>query len=209
MRPLPTPNCIFNVSPLYDQDNERVGAFAMVSDISERKEAEEVLKESEKRVQTILNVINTGVIIIDPENRTIVDVNPVAAQMIGLTDKEIIGQICHQFICPKKMNDCPVLDSDQTVENAERMLVTGAGEEIPILKTVTRINLSGKPHLLESFINISERKKADQELKDRLDELERFSRLTVDRELKMIDLKEEVNHLLEQLSREEKYEIVK
>jgi hypothetical protein len=129
--------------------------------------------------------------------------------MIGLTDKEIIGHTCHQFICPNAMNDCPVLDSDQTVENAERMLLTSAGEEIPILKTVTRINLSGKPHLLESFINISERKKADQELKDRLDELERFSRLTVDRELKMIDLKEEVNHLLEQLSREEKYEIVK
>ncbi len=145
------------------ENREIIAVFAR--DETEKKQAEEALKESEKRVQTILNAINTGVIIIDPENRTIVDVNPVAAQMIGLPNKEIIGNTCHQFICPKEMHDCPVLDHEQEVENAERVLVTAEGREVPILKTVTRINLSGRTHLLENFIDISERKKVEEAMR--------------------------------------------
>ncbi len=195
------------------EDRQIIAVFAR--DETEKKQAEKALKESEQRVQTILNAINTGVIIIDPENRTIVDVNPVAAQMIGLPGKEIMGRTCHRFICPKEMNDCPVLDGDQAIENAEKVLITAEGREIPILKTVTRVNLGGKIHLMENFIDISELKEVEEamrqgqkELKDRLEELEQFNRLVVGREIKMIALKEEVNGLLEKLGQEEKYEIV-
>jgi hypothetical protein len=41
-----------------------------------------------------------------------------------------------------------------------------------------------------------------------MEELEQFSRLTVDREEKMIQLKEEINALLEQGGRGKKYKIV-
>jgi hypothetical protein len=41
-----------------------------------------------------------------------------------------------------------------------------------------------------------------------MEELERFSRLTVDREGKMIRLKEEINTLLEQMGKEKRYKIV-
>ena len=41
-----------------------------------------------------------------------------------------------------------------------------------------------------------------------LDELERFNRLTINREEKMIQLKEEINTMLEQAGKEKKYKIV-
>jgi PAS domain S-box-containing protein len=56
--------------------------------------------------------------------------------------------------------------------------------------------------------DISERKRLDEELKERMEELERFSRLTIDREERMIKLKEEINALLEKLGEENKYKIV-
>jgi len=56
--------------------------------------------------------------------------------------------------------------------------------------------------------DITERKHLDEELKERMEELERFSRLTVNREEKMIQLKEEINALLEQMGKEKKYNIV-
>ena len=55
--------------------------------------------------------------------------------------------------------------------------------------------------------DISDRKKVENEIKRKVDELERFNRLMVGREIKMIGLKKEVNELLEKLSFPGKYKI--
>lgn len=47
-----------------------------------------------------------------------------------------------------------------------------------------------------------------EESKQQMDELERFNRLTINREEKMIELKEEINTLLEQMGKDKKYKIV-
>lgn len=187
-------------------DKAFICAFAR--DVSERRNAEKAVKESEERVKSILDSINTGIIIIDPENRTIVDANPIAEKMIGLPRKEIVGNLCHKFICPRDMNDCPIIDHDQTVDNADRILLNAEGKEIPILKTVTKVDLGGKPHFVESFVDLTERKQVEKEMQQNLEELEQFNQLTIGREEKMIELKIEINQLVKQLGQEEKYVIV-
>ncbi len=177
----------------------------MNTSIYDKREARQALRESEKRVNTILNAINTGTMIIDPENRTIVDVNPAAARMIGLTRDKIIGRKCHRFVCPREDHDCPIIDGLQKVDNAERILLTGDGREIPILKTVVQVMLGGKEQLLESFVDLTGQKEAEDELQRNLNELEKFYKLAIGREEKMIALKEEVNHLLVQMGQKGKY----
>jgi ribosome assembly protein YihI (activator of Der GTPase) len=49
----------------------------------------------------------------------------------------------------------------------------------------------------------------EEEVKRNVEELEQFSKLAIGREVKMIQLKEEINELLGQLDQGEKYEIVK
>jgi PAS domain S-box-containing protein len=153
-----------NQSPFQVDDEWFV--VVTVRDITERKKADAALKSSENRVRAILDTINTGVLIVDPEKLTIVDVNPIAAQMIGLTREGIIGHTCHQFMCPKAVDDCPVLDKDQKVENAEGILIAATGNQIPILKTVTPVNLGGEIFLLESFVDISEQKKIEEAVRE-------------------------------------------
>ena len=183
------------------------GIIWVIDDISEKRRAEKALKESEKRVKTILNSINTGIIIIDPENWTIVEVNPVAAGMIGLSQDEIIGRLYHNFICPKEEENCPIIDHRQQVDNAERVLLSADGREISILKTVVPVMLNGRRLLLESFVDLTHQKQAENDLQQNLNELERFYRMAINREEKMIDLKMEINHLLLQLGQQEKYTI--
>jgi ribosome assembly protein YihI (activator of Der GTPase) len=48
----------------------------------------------------------------------------------------------------------------------------------------------------------------EEEVKRNVEELEQFSKLAIGREIKMIQLKEEINELLDQLGQGEKYEIV-
>lgn len=191
-----------------DEQGVPLRMVGTLMDITQRKKLYDALKEREKRVRIILDSINTGIIIIDPDNRTIFDINPMTAEMIGLTREEIIGKKCHEFICPRKDNDCPIIDHGEKIDKAERELITADRKSIPILKTVVRVNFGGKDYLLENFVDITDSKRAEKEMKQHMADLEDFNRLTITREEKMIELKDEINQLLIKLGKEKKYDIV-
>ena len=151
-------------SALKDSNGNITGVIEHVKDITERKKTEDALRESEARLRTILDNIQTGVFIIDPENHTIVYANPVAAHLTGTSQEQLVNSMCHKHICPVETGHCPITDMGQTVDNAERVLLTAKGEKRPIIKTVVTIMFNGKKHLLESFVNISKYKNAEQEL---------------------------------------------
>jgi hypothetical protein len=62
---------------------------------------------------------------------------------------------------------------------------------------------------IESLRDITERKHLEDEMRRNLEELERFNKLAIGREIKMIQLKEEINELLGQSNQDKKYKIVK
>ena len=126
----------------------------------------ERLSESEGKLKVIFNSIQTGIVIVEPETHTIVEANPVAIKLIGLPLEEIVGKLCHRFICPADAGKCPITDLGNEVDNAERALLNFLGEKIPIIKTVTPVYLNGRKHLLESFMDITERKKTELLLKE-------------------------------------------
>ena len=57
------------------------------------------------------------------------------------------------------------------------------------------------------WTDISERKKAEEDLKRRNDELERFNRTMTGREARMIELKQQVNELSRQLGKSSPYSL--
>ncbi|MDA3813957.1 MAG: PAS domain-containing protein [Candidatus Cloacimonetes bacterium] len=68
---------------------------------------------------------------------------------------------------------------------------------------------SGKPDYLGGYsIDITERKQAGEKLKSKLEQLEMFNNITVDRELKINETRKEVNELLKQMGKDPKYKIV-
>jgi PAS domain S-box-containing protein len=136
-------------------------------DITDLKQAEELLKERESRLYTILNSVQAGIVTIDAESRKIVEANPVAMEMIGLPKEKVIGRVCHKFICPAEKHKCPITDLGQTVDNSERVLLAADGKEVPILKTVASVILDGRKHLIESFLDITNLKLAEKELQEK------------------------------------------
>lgn len=152
--------CIVTATPFGKSKEELIGIVEDFKDISERKEAEEALRESEERLKTILDSIQTGVVVIDPETHTIVDVNPVAEKMIGVSRNQVVNRVCHKYICPAEKGKCPITDLGQTFDRSERVLTRADGTSIPILKTVGTVTLAGREHLLESFLDITEHKQA-------------------------------------------------
>jgi PAS domain S-box-containing protein len=141
----------------------QVNGGRIAREITERKKAEEALK-SESYLETILNPIFSGVVVIDGETHKIVTANPKALETIGASKEHVIGKICHTFICPAEKGKCPITDLGQTVDKSERVLLRADGQRIPILKTVTTIIWGGRKYLIESIIDITELKKTEKAL---------------------------------------------
>jgi PAS domain S-box-containing protein len=129
------------------------------------REARDSLEENETRLKALLHNLLAGVFLIDAESHVIVEVNDQAVKMTGASRDQLLGTVCHQYICPAEKGKCPIRDLNQTVDHSERVLLTVQGEQKEIIKSVSQITLNGRPHLVESFIDISDRKKAEEELK--------------------------------------------
>jgi len=95
--------------------------------------------------------------------------------MIGGSNDVIVGSVCHRFICPAELGKCPVTDLGQNVDSSERILLNLRGEKVPILKSVIGTTLGGKDVLIESFIDITERKELEKEMEYHAQELQRYS----------------------------------
>ncbi len=188
---------------IQDSNDMNKGSIWVMDDITEKRKTRKALRESEERIKTILNAINTGTIIIDPIDRTIVDVNPLASKMIGLPGEQIAGKPYEQFISPKDSH--PVMDTQFQSDTAEWELIKKDGTKVPILNTTVPVVLDGKKMILESFVDLTSQKEVEKQLYQNLTELERFYKMAIDREEKMIDLKAEVNALLTQTGQKEKY----
>ena len=149
--------------------SQRISELEALED--EREPTEKALRESENRLKTILESVQTGIVIIDSETHRIVDVNPVASKLIRAPKEQIIGSLCHRYICPAEKGRCPITDLGQTVDNSERVLLTASGEQCPIIKTVVPVRLGGRTHLLESYVDITERKRTEEALRQSEKEL--------------------------------------
>ncbi len=142
-------------------------------DVTARRENEQRIRENEARLRAIVDHVQAGIILVDAETHRILEVNPVAARWIGLPAGSIVGRVCHSFVCPATEGRCPITDLGQRIDTSERILLTAGGETVPIIKTVVPVALHGRPVLLESFVDIRDRKRIESEQNDRLARLQR------------------------------------
>jgi PAS domain S-box-containing protein len=121
--------------------------------------------ENEQYLATILATAQVGIMVIDSEKHVIVEVNPKAVELIGAPAEEIIGSVCHRFICVAEHGLCPVTDLGQCIHCGERELLTADGSTRAVVKTVASVTLGGRPHLVETFLDITDRREAEEALR--------------------------------------------
>ena len=139
-------------------------------------EEKKALRESERHLKAIWDSTPSGIMVIDAKTHQVVDINPFALKLLARSKKEVIGRTCHDFVCPAEVGKCPITDLNQQIENTERKMVNAKGEKVSILKTVVPYRKKGHEYLIESFIDINERKQAEQRLKIAKEEAESANR---------------------------------
>ncbi len=73
---------------------------------TQSRQAEGAVRDSDSRLRTILDAIQTGMVLIDADSRIVVDVNPAVLTMADARREEIVGTTCLGRICVAVAGRC-------------------------------------------------------------------------------------------------------
>ena len=147
-----------------------LGIVYLAKDITERKQAEKALEQAHTNTKSILEKTQVGIVIVG-KDRKIRWVNESARRMAGIENVNVlIGKNCGEYLCPADQDRCPILDENKQLDNSERILRRHDGKEIPIIKTVNEITFDNENVLLETFIDNTKSKQAEEKLNQALRE---------------------------------------
>lgn len=170
------------------------------------------LTESESFLNSILESIGEGVVVLDPDLK-VITANKRYLDSVGLESIDVEGMYCYQAShgnekpCGKEEHACPVRKVFETGRpfSDTHVHVDARGKRLNMQITAYPImdKGGGVKAVVETLMDTTDSLRLEQDLEKRIRELEQFYDMAVGRELKMIELKEEVERLKSSLHESE------
>lgn len=185
---------------LVDKDATLEQRTAMLeAEINERHLAEEKLHGSLKEWRATFDAISDSICLLDIEGR-ILKCNKAMEKFLGKPLEEITGRNCFEIIHGQNgpPETCPLGRMIETKRRESRVIeIGGRWFEVTVDPLMDdKDNVMGAVHIIS---DVTERKKMELELEKKIKELEKFNRLAVDREFKMMELKVRIKQLEDEI----------
>lgn len=156
------------ITPLKDENDKLIGFTKITQDITDRKQTEEKLRESEEKYRTLVEKASDGICII--QDGKLVYLNNRAAKIWGGTVEELIGKSFTDYVSP---NELPKMikrykkriKGERVPERYELTLKRIDGRKLYLEVNGNRVTYKGKPAVLAIIRDITERKKAEEKIK--------------------------------------------
>jgi len=212
---------------IYDDEKRLAEILCIGIDRTEQKRAEEIVKNSEERLGQIIDFLPDPTWVIDSEGK-VVTWNQAMENLTGISAADMVGKGNYEYALPFYGERRPILidlvrDWNPAYEK-KYLSIKKVGKKLVSESYHSHLgdgglHLSGNASLIydaagqvagaiEALRDTTESKDMEENLRRNLEELERFNKLAIGREIKMIQLKEEINELLCQLNQDKKYKIV-
>lgn len=184
----------------FDKDKNVRSIHTTMEDITKRKQVEGELRESEEKYRCIVENSSDLIMLTQPDG-IISYLSPACEKVLGYNAEELIGQQ-PWIIYPDDLEKAKEVHyralKGERGTDFEYRIKTKTGKIKWISHSWSPVFKDDKVQMMTSVVrDITERKKADEKLKEKIDELERYKNVTVGRELRMVELKKRIKKLEE------------
>ena len=162
--------------PIFREDGSIREWVGTCIDITERKRAAQELQERDARYKTLVENIPQKILMKD-RNYMWVSINENLARDFGRRPEEVVGKMDVDLFTPElaakyHSDDVRIMESGKTEELEEKYMVAGKETWVNTIKTPVRDKNGDIAGLLGIFWDITERKRAEEEIKRLNDGLE-------------------------------------
>jgi PAS domain S-box-containing protein len=192
--------------------------FSVIHDFTERKLAGEALRQSEEKYRRIVETANEGIVLSGADG-TMNFVNKKMADMLGYPLEKLLGKTTLEFMPDEEkehvLANRAKLETKNSVQ-AEYCFIRNDGNRIWTFGNTVPILDDKGEHVanLAMHTDITGRKLAEEEIRRNIEELRlkneeltQFNNVMVDREIRMIELKKEINQLCSRLGQHPVYDV--
>ncbi len=186
-------------TPIFGDDHTVIGSIHMAADVTEFRELKVASEKSRKFLEEIVNSISSPIFVKDDKHRWVL-MNNAFASFMGKKLDEIVGKSDYDFF-PKSEADVfwekddKVISTGTELINEEKFTDSNNVEHTIVTKKTLYKDPAGNKFIVGIIRDLTEEREIKMALQARVNSLERFQKITVDRELTMKELKAKIAEL--------------
>lgn len=165
----------------------------------EQEVKDEALIASELLYRRVFETAQDGILILNFDTGMITSVNKFLTDLLGFSEENLLNKYLWDVGAFKDVSDLHdnflVLQTKGYIRFEDLPLETSDGRKIDVEFVANAYTAGGVRVIQCNIRDITFRKKAERELKDHYEKIETLNRLMVGRELKMVELKKEIQEL--------------
>ncbi|UCF05170.1 MAG: PAS domain S-box protein [bacterium] len=160
-------NWLIKGYPVFGEENVLRGAVEITMDITEKRRAEESLRESEEKYRNVVEHASDGIVI--AQGDTLMFANSKASEILGYPAEELIGMMWEKLV-PADVRDISLKRYDRLMEGVEdeqRYELTvpdSKGEQKLLDVYVNKTSLEGDPAIIIFFRDITKQRRLEEEI---------------------------------------------
>jgi PAS domain S-box-containing protein len=182
-----------------------------------RESSDKELRESEERYRNIFEAANVGKSVTFPSGQ--ININRAFCEMLGYGPEELHSKTWQELTPAEEIGSvtdllAPLLRGEKDRVRFEKRYIHKNGSHVwaDVSVTLQRAGDGTPLYFITTVVDITERKQAEEALRQKARalrasnaELELFNRTVVNRELRMIEMKEEIDELCRRLGEPPRY----